>query len=234
MNTRVVVLALLVAAASPLSAPLTAQTRAQIAAEPVVRLQLGETPVPGECLTRQELDLVAALNALHRPTVGAEANGDDQAKFNPNYFVGTWQVSGVLPDSPLGRGGAFVGTEIVKRTDGCTYESTLQATTADGKVTVKALTVYDRRAEYMVRLEDDSRGFRLVKVGRVGGDPGGYSSHFWETQSLIRQGSQVRLKGRTLMSSPDGFRLQMQISVDGRPFTNFGTLRWDRGETRRP
>ena len=85
----------------------------------------------------------------------------------------------------------------------------------------------------MVRLEDDSRGFRLLKIGRVGGDPGGYASHFWETAPITRQASQVRLKGRTLVSSPDSFRLQMQISVDGGPFTNFGTVGWERVRAQR-
>ena len=210
------------------AAPLAAQTRAQLTAEPVVKIQPGETAVPGECLTRQQLDLIKALNALHRPTLGTEGNADDQAPFDPNYFIGTWSISGVLPDSALGIGGDFVGTEIVRRVDGCTYESTIQATLPEGKVTIKALTVYDRKADYMVRVEDDSRGFRILKVGPVGGDPGGYSSHFWETQPMARQRSQVRLKGRTLMSSPDAFRVSMQISDNAGPFTNFGSLQWAR------
>ncbi len=231
MNRLVVyATAFVVTAASPLAA----QTRAQIAAEPVVKLQPGETPVTGECLTKQQLDLIAALNALLRPTVGVEADGDDQTPFNPNYFIGTWAFRGVLPDSPLGPGGDFTGTETVRRVDGCSYESTMLATVPDGKVTIKALMVYDRRAQYMVRLEDDSRGFRLLKVGRVGGDPGGYSSHYWETQPLTWQRSKVRVKGRTIVSSPDSFRVQMQISVDGQPFANFGTVRWDRADPKRP
>lgn len=212
-----------------------AQTKSQIAAEPLVKLQPGETAVAGECLSKQQLELIAALNALHRPTVGAEGGGgDDQAPFNPNYFIGTWQGQGVLPDSPLGPGGDFAGRETVKRLDGCSYESTTEATGPAGKSTVSALTVYDRRAEYMTRIEDDSRGFRLVKMGRVGGDPGGYSSHFWETQPVLRQGHAVRLKGRTLISSPESFRVQMQISVDGGSFTNFGTIRWERSKTAKP
>jgi hypothetical protein len=216
------------------ASPLAAQTRAQIAAEPVVKLQPGEAPVPGECLTRQQLDLIAALNALHRPTVGVEGDGDDQAPFNPHYFIGTWAITGALPDSALGPGGDFVGTETVRHVDGCTYESTIQATLPEGKVTIKALVVYDRRERYMVRLEDDSRGFRLLKMGRVGGDPGGYASHFWETPPVTRQRRQVRLKGRTLVTSPDGYRLAMQISVDGDRFTNYGTLLWERAAPRRP
>jgi hypothetical protein len=216
------------------ASPLAAQTAAQIAAEPIVKLQPGQTAVPGECLTKEQLDLIAALNALHRPTVGVESNGDDQAPFNPNYFVGTWTFQGVLPDSPLGVGGNFAGSETVRRVDSCTFESTSVGTSADAKVTVKALTVYDPKAKYMVRLEDDSRGFRLLKVGRVGGDPGGYASHYWEIPPLTWQRSKVRLKGRTLVSSPDSFRVQMQISVDDHPFANFGTVTFLRVDPKRP
>jgi hypothetical protein len=207
---------------------LAAQTRAQIAAEPVVKLQPGDTPVAGECLTKQQLDLIAALNGLRRPTVGAEGAGDDQAPFNPNYFTGKWAFEGVLPDSPLGAGGEFRGTETVRHVEGCTFESAIDATVPDGKVSIKVAMVYDRTANYMVRVEDDSRGFRLLKMGPVGGDPGGYYSHHWEAQPVTRKGGRVRLKGRTLVSSPESFRLQMQISVNGQPFESFGTIRWRR------
>ena len=40
-------------------------------------------------------------------------------------------------------------------------------------VTVTTRMVYDRRSKYLVRIEDDSRGFELLKMGRIGGDPGG-------------------------------------------------------------
>ena len=57
--------------------PVAAQTPEQIEAEPLVKLQPGETPVPGECLMQEELDLIEGLNALRRPTVGVEGDGDD-------------------------------------------------------------------------------------------------------------------------------------------------------------
>ena len=152
--------------------PLAAQTPEQIEAEPIVKLQPGETPVPGECITQQELDLLAGLRALRRPTVGVEDAGDDQAPFNPHYFVGTWEVEGVLPESPLGESTEFVGTEVFRHVDGCIYESTLEATTVGGAVTIASRLIYDRRASYLVRLEDDSRGIEFVKIGRVGGDAG--------------------------------------------------------------
>ncbi len=207
-----------------------AQTPAQIEAEPILKLQPGETAVPGECLTQQELDLLTGLRTLRRPTVGVEGDGDDQAPFNPHYFVGTWEVEGVLPESPLGESTEFYGTEVFRHVGGCNYESTLKATTVGGDVTIDSRLIYDRRASYLVRLEDDSRGVEFVKVGRVGGDPGGYYSHHWQAAPVTSQGQQVRLMGRTFMLSPFRYEIQTRISVDGEPFVNFGTVRWERAD----
>lgn len=231
-----VLAALFVVAASPVisassvvaASSLAAQTSAQIEAQPVVKLQRGETPVPGECLTQQEFDLIDALNALRRPTVGVEGDGDDPTVFNPHYFIGTWQFEGVLPESPLGESGDFLGTETIRYVGGCTYESTVEATLADEKITISSLMIYDRRAKYLVQIEDDSRGFELVKVGSLRGDPGGFFSHYWEAPAITRMGSVVRLKGRTFLASPDAYRLRMQMSVGDEPFTNFGTVWWER------
>ncbi len=205
-----------------------AQTAAQREAEPLVKLQPGETPVPGECLTKEELDLIKDLAALKRPTVGVEGEGDDQPPFNPHSLTGTWEIEGLLRESPLGEAGEFVGTETIRHVDGCTYESIIEATMPDGPVTVTVLMAYDRRAKYLVRLEQDSRGFQLLNTGRVGGDPGGYFSHYWETTQVTFNGRQVRLKGRRFFASPVAQRVRMQISIDGEPFTNFGTLWWQR------
>jgi hypothetical protein len=43
-----------------------------------------------------------------------------------------------------------------------------------------------------------------------------------ETAPVKKAGQTVRLKGKTLMLSPAHYRLQVQISVDGGPYTNFG------------
>ncbi len=225
-----VLAALFVVAASPVVAPssLAAQTSAQIDAQPVVKLQRGETPVPGECLTQQEFDLIDALNALRRPTVGVEGDGDDPTVFNPHYFIGTWQFEGVLPESPLGESGDFLGTETIRHVDGCTYESTVEATLADEEITISSRLIYDRGAQYLILIEDDSRGFELVKGGLLRGDPGGFFSHYWEAPAITREGSRVRLKGRTFIASPDAYRLRMQMSVGDEPFSNYGTLWWER------
>lgn len=215
------------------AAPAAAQTTAQIEAEPIVKLQPGETLTPDQCLSQQELALIDALNALRRPTVGVERDGegDDPAPFDPHYLVGTWHIEGVLPESPLAPAGFFEGTETVRHVGGCTYESTVEAAVDDAPVTIAALMIYDRRANYLVRIEDDSRGFRLVKVGRVGGDPGGYFSHHWEAAPITREGAGIRLRGRTYMTSPFAYQVRTRISTDDGPFVNFGSVWWERGET---
>ena len=227
MKKLTVAAALLVGVAPPV----VAQTAEEIEAEPIVKLEAGETPVPGECLTQEELDLIEALNALRRPTVGVEADGDDPAPFNPHYLVGTWEIEGVLPESPLAPAGDFVGTETVRHLDGCTYAGTIEATAGEEAVTIETLMIYDRRAQYLVRIEDDSRGFRLVKVGRVGGDPGGYFSHHWEAPGVVRPEGEVRLSGRTYMTSPYAYQVRMRMSVGGGPFVNFGRVWRERAES---
>ena len=208
----------------------TAQTAEQVEAEPIVKLQAGETLVPGECLTEQELALIDRLNALRRPTVGQESEGDhdDHALFNPHYFLGEWQVEGVLPETPLGPAGEFYGTENFIHVDGCTYESALEVTVPDGSVTITSLVIYDRRTGNLVRIEDDSRGFELVKVGPVAGDPGGYFSHHWFAPPVTVNGSGVHLTGRSFITSPYAYEVRTRMSTDGGSFANAGTVRWER------
>jgi hypothetical protein len=197
--------------------------------QPPVRLQPGETAVAGQCLTQQELDLAKGLLALTRPTRGAEyADHDDQMRFDPHYFVGTWRIEGVLPESPLGAAGEFTGTETVRYVNNCAYESTIQAKLAGTAFTVKVLQVYDRKAKYMVRLEQDSRGFQLLKTGPVGGDSGGYFTHHWEVPAFTFKGRKIRLTGTTFLASPVNHRLRMFISVDDQPSVNYGTTWWRR------
>jgi hypothetical protein len=203
---------------------------AQGTQSPSIKLQPGETAVPGECLPKEELDLNRALQALTRPTRGVEAgpNADDPLRFNPHYFVGKWTIEGVLPESPLGPAGEMTAVETVRYTGNCTYDSALQAKAPGGAYTVKSLVVYDRPAGYMVRLEQDSRGFQVLKPGSVGGDAGGYFSHHWDAPEFTYKGKRIHLKGTTFLASPDNYRLRMQISVDGQPLQNFGTIWWKR------
>ena len=110
-------------------------------------------------------------------------------------------------------------------------DASLLQTLGEQPLQVSARLVYDRRFSYLVRIEDDSRGFELFKVGTLGGDPGGYFSHHWQAPAVDRGGKKVRLRGRTYMTSPTAYRLRMQISVDGGPFVNYGTAWWRRAES---
>src|SRR5580765_4875007 len=196
-----------------------------------VKLQPGETAVPGECLTKEELDLNQRLKALTRPTRGVEAgqDGDDPLRFNPNYFVGKWNVEGVVPESPLGPAGEMSGIDTIRHLRDCTYESTLQVKGLGPAFTVKSLIVFDRQAGYMIKLEQDSRGFQVLQAGPLGGDAGGYFSHHWEPPEFAYKAKRVRLQGTSFFASPENFRVRMQIAVDDQPFIAFGTLWW-RGE----
>ena len=189
-----------------------------------VKLQPGQTAVPGECLTKEELDLITELEGLRRPTVTEDA----QKPFNPRYLVGRWNIEGNVPESPLGAAGTIAGVETVRRLDACSYESVMQAKGPDRSFTVKSTMVYDPKAKYLVRLEQDSRGFQLLKAGPVGGDLGGYFTHYWEVPPFTHTGKKVRLKGTTFFASPVNYRFRGQISVDDQPFANYGTIWWQR------
>jgi hypothetical protein len=216
---------------------LAAQSReaAPSAPQASVKLQPGETAVPGECLTKEELDLNRRLLALTRPTRGVESeqNADDPPRFNPQYFVGTWNIEGVLPESPLGAAGEITGVETVRHVRSCTYESTLEAKAPGGAFTVKSLITYDRTARSLVVVEQDSRGFQVRKTGPVGGDAGGYFSHHWQGAAFTYKGTRVRLQGISFFASPGNYRVRMQMAVDDQPFAAYGTLWRTRAGTTR-
>ena len=204
--------------------------------QPPVKLHAGETAVAGECLTKEELDLNQRLQALTRPTRGVEAgqDGDDPLHFNPNYLVGKWNVDGVVPESPLGPAGDMSGVDTVRHVRDCTYESTLQVKGLGPAFTVKSLIVFDRTAGYMVKLEQDSRGFQILEAGVIGGDAGGYFSHHWQSPEFTYKGKRVRLQGTSFFASPENFRVRTQMAVDDQPFIAYGTLWWRRDGVKQP
>lgn len=189
-----------------------------------VKQEPGETAVPGQCLTKEELDLITRLEALNRPTV----TGDAPKPFNPHYFVGTWRIEGDVPDSPLGSAGSLTGVETIRRVDDCSYESTMQAKGADGAFRVKSIMMYDPKAKYLIRVEQDGRGFQLLKMGSIGGDLGGYFTYYWQAAQVTYKGKTFRVKGTTFLASPTNYRVRLQISTDGQSFVNAGTLWWRR------
>ena len=63
---------------------------------------------------------------------------------------------------------------------------------------------------------------QLFKTGTIGGDLGGYYTIFWESPPIKKNGKTIKLKGKTQMLSPAHYRLIMEISVDGGPYTSLG------------
>jgi hypothetical protein len=180
----------------------------------------GETPVPGKCLFKEDLDLIAARGAIKRTTL----NNDAEAPFDPDYLVGRWTFEYDTPESALGPGGQVSGTETIQHVEGCLYGGTTQAKGPAGAFTIKSTIVYDPSAHYMIVLERDSRGLEVIKSGRVGGDSGGFYTHHWQAAPLTVKNTKVRLKGTTFMASPVNFRVRTEISEGSGPFVNMGTV----------
>ena len=93
-----------------------------------------------------------------------------------------------------------------------------------GAFTIKSTLVYDPSVRYLVILERDSRGFEVLKQGRVGGDSGGYFTHHWAAAPFTVKGKKVRLKGNTFMASPANFRVRTEIAEGDDPFVSMGTV----------
>jgi hypothetical protein len=77
--------------------------------------------------------------------------------------------------------------------------------------------------QYAIRHEV-TRDLSLLMAGMLGGDLGGTYSHFWESPPIQHNGARISLKGRTLLTSPAAYRVNLQISVDGSEYQNFGSM----------
>ena len=139
-----------------------------------------------------------------------------------DYFLGTWSFDWNVPESPLGPAGKIKGRETYRKTADGSYESEITGEGPEGAFKGRATTAYDERKRIVTRSETGLFGVSIMKTGPIGGDLGGYYTIFWETAPIKKDGKTIRLKGKTLMLSPANYRLQVQISVDGGPYTNFG------------
>lgn len=92
---------------------------------------------------------------------------------------------------------------------------------------------YSLGGQNVVRYVVYDAGFSLLQYGNVGGDLGGYYSHFWETPSFEYNDKTFALTGRSYYVSPAAYRVNQQISVDGQEFFNFGVL-WMTKNTETP
>lgn len=161
---------------------------------------------------------------LGRPT---EA-GDEVPAFDYDaYFPGVWTFEWRVPDSPLGPGGLITGSETFERgTDGRNYTAAIEAEGPDGPFTMDSTIIYLAGQRAFVRHDTDSRGFRMLRAGRIGGDLGGFYTIHYETAPFEANGEEVRLRMTTRLVSPVNYRVESRISVAGGPFTNFGNAWW--------
>jgi hypothetical protein len=178
--------------------------------------------------------LIIALLILMLPLhLGAQQTGQNPSRPteptdampppNMDYFVGTWTFEWNVPESPLGPAGKLKGTETYKKLpNSSSYESEIIGEGPAGAIKGKATTNYNEKDRQVTRTESGFFGIPMTKTGPIGGDLGGYYTIFWETAPVKKNGKTVKLKGKTLMLSPAHYRLTVQISVDGGPYTNFG------------
>ncbi len=166
--------------------------------------------------------LLLSLQSPQQPSRPTDPN-DPMPPPNMDYFVGAWTFEWNVPESPLGPAGKFKGKETYKKMpSGSTFESEIEGESPMGALKGRATTTYNEKDKLVTRNETGFFGVSLTKSGPIGGDLGGYYTIFWETLPVKKDGKTVRLKGKTLMVSPANYRLQIQISVDGGPYTNFG------------
>jgi hypothetical protein len=173
-----------------------------------------------ECLTAEQKQFIAET----RKQTKRAGPSNQEELLDPDYFVGTWGVEWVAPESPLGREGDVTGTLNISHVLGCHYEGTFNMKGPDGPYTATLQLTYDVNRKYLVWVESDSRGFRHIRMGPVGGDPGGYYTYFWEEPVMKVKDANVAMRGTLDTRSPLMFLLRQQISVAGEPFVNFGTV----------
>ena len=221
--------------AAGLAVSLSVATIAQLAAQqqqyPKSSSTVAFTPATGRCLTPEQRKVNETYNQRERPT----QPGDDQPFWDPEYLVGTWDIDMRTPESPLGPGGQSLGTLTMQgdAKNGCLYTGTLKAEDSDGKSFTRAISaVYDPVKKVLTWTEKDSRGYTIVKQGPIGGELGGlFHHHFGDDPSAPATtfgGKKFRIKGVSEMSSPAYFKSDMQVSIDGAPFTTFGRITFEK------
>ena len=160
---------------------------------------------------------------LGRPTKSSDA----LPLFNfERYFAGKWTFEWDVPDSALGPAGTITGTTTFTRVDDTFYLATTEAKGPAGAITINETFGYKKDNKAIARHVTDSRGFAFTQVGTVGGDLGGYYNIYLDSAPLSVGGKNIRLRHTMRLLSPVNFKVEMRISEDGGPFTNFGTPWW--------
>lgn len=176
--------------------------------------------------------LILALLLLQQSAPQSRPTRPDDPMPPPNmdYFVGTWTFDWNVPESPLGPAGKLKGKETYKKVADGKYESEIEGDGPMGAFKGRATMTYNEKEKIVTRSETNFLGVAIKKSGTIGGDLGGYYTIFWETEPIKKDGKTIKLKGKTQMLSPANYRLQVQISVDGGPYTSFGNPWFQKAE----
>ena len=162
------------------------------------------------------------------PTTGNEI----MPTFDMRYFVGAWEIEWTPLDTPLFPGGEYTGTETIRHIENSHYfEVTVQLEGPDVSLSGRGIMFLESGpfGSHLTKYVAYDAGFTLLQPGPVGGDLGGYYSHFWETPEPIHHNdSRFLIKGRSYYVSPAAYRVNQQISVDDEPFMNFGIMWYTR------
>jgi hypothetical protein len=165
------------------------------------------------------------MPSLGRPTESTDA----VPLFNfDEYFVGKWTFEWNVPDGPLGPAGPIDGTTSYQAAGGGIYDAETRATGPAGAITIKERIEYKKDEKTLTKQVTDSRGFSYRSNATVAGDLGGIYNILYNSEPFTVNGRSIRLRESIRVISPFNYRVSSAISVDGGPFTNYGTPWWQK------
>jgi dipeptidyl aminopeptidase/acylaminoacyl peptidase len=162
------------------------------------------------------------------PDRGRPTQHDDQLPLFDfdSYFLGKWTFEWDMPEGPLGPAGRIEGTTVYTALGDGAYAALTEADGPSGKVAIKELIRYQKDQKVLTRAVTDSRGYSYKQDGSIGGDLGGFYNIYFESEPFTVGGKSVRVRHSLRLSSPLNYRVATTVSIDGGPFTNYGTPWW--------
>lgn len=161
---------------------------------------------------------------------------EEQPPFDPRYYLGVWEIEWAPPEIGLVPPGQYTGTETVTYLNSRFLHVDVQLDGEDGNTITGTGTIFYESGlggEALVRYVVYDAGFSLLQFGPLGGDLGGYYSHHWEVPEFEYNDHTFAIKGRSYFVSPEAYRVNQEVSVDGEEFFNFGIM-WLRKDTGQP
>jgi len=157
---------------------------------------------------------------------------DEQPLFSfEEYFPGKWNFEWDVPEGVLGPSGTVKGSIVYKKIEGPFFDATTTATAPSGALTITELIAYRREGKTASRYITDSRGFSYQQIAPVGGDLGGYFNLYYEGSPFAYKDRTVRIRNALRLTSPLRYRNSVTVSVDGGPFTNYGSAWYEKDAT---